>query len=125
MAANIRTFGLSGLARALVQHGRLRDAEAERLTQETKAANSSFIERLIASGRMGTPEARAPATRAVSRSSRSCRFPTKSSVLSCVGATRSRSRSRRTGVRDLRQAGLLKVKQGLTSLEEVMAVTNE
>jgi len=29
------------------------------------------------------------------------------------------------GVRDLRQAGLLKVKQGLTSLEEVMAVTNE
>ncbi len=29
------------------------------------------------------------------------------------------------GVRDLRQAGLQKVKQGLTSLEEVMAVTNE
>jgi type IV pilus assembly protein PilB len=29
------------------------------------------------------------------------------------------------GVRDMRQSGLLKVKQGLTSLEEVMAVTNE
>jgi len=29
------------------------------------------------------------------------------------------------GVRDRQQAGLLKVKQGLTSLEEVMAVTNE
>ncbi|MCL4800718.1 MAG: type IV-A pilus assembly ATPase PilB [Burkholderiales bacterium] len=29
------------------------------------------------------------------------------------------------GVRDLRQSGLLKVKQGMTSLEEVMAVTNE
>ena len=29
------------------------------------------------------------------------------------------------GVRDLRQAGLHMVKQGLTSLEEVMAVTNE
>ncbi len=29
------------------------------------------------------------------------------------------------GVRDLRQAGLLKVKKGLTSLEEVEAVTNE
>jgi type IV pilus assembly protein PilB len=29
------------------------------------------------------------------------------------------------GVRDLRQSGLIKVKQGLTSLEEVMAVTNE
>jgi len=31
----------------------------------------------------------------------------------------------REGVRDLRQSGLLKVKQGLTSLEEVEAVTNE
>ena len=29
------------------------------------------------------------------------------------------------GIRDLRQAGLLKVKQGLTSLEEVMAVTDK
>jgi type IV pilus assembly protein PilB len=33
--------------------------------------------------------------------------------------------ARREGVRDLRQAGLLKVKAGLTSLEEVEAVTNE
>lgn len=29
------------------------------------------------------------------------------------------------GVKDLRQSGLLKVKQGLTSIEEVLAVTNE
>ena len=29
------------------------------------------------------------------------------------------------GVKDLRQSGLLKVKAGLTSLEEVEAVTNE
>ena len=29
------------------------------------------------------------------------------------------------GVRSLRQSGLLKVKLGLTSLEEVLAVTNE
>ncbi len=33
--------------------------------------------------------------------------------------------ARREGVRDLRQAGLLKVKAGMTSLEEVEAVTNE
>jgi len=33
--------------------------------------------------------------------------------------------SEREGVLNLRQAGLLKVKQGLTSLEEVLAVTNE
>jgi type IV pilus assembly protein PilB len=33
--------------------------------------------------------------------------------------------AKREGVRDLRQSGLLKVKQGMTSLEEVEAVTNE
>ena len=33
--------------------------------------------------------------------------------------------ARREGIRDLRQSGLLKVRQGLTSLEEVEAVTNE
>ena len=29
------------------------------------------------------------------------------------------------GVRDLRQSGLLKVKAGITSLEEIEAITNE
>jgi type IV pilus assembly protein PilB len=33
--------------------------------------------------------------------------------------------ARREGIRDLRQSGLLKVKQGVTSLEEVLASTNE
>ena len=33
--------------------------------------------------------------------------------------------ARLEGVRDLRQSGLLKVRQGVTSLEEVMGVTNE
>jgi type IV pilus assembly protein PilB len=33
--------------------------------------------------------------------------------------------ARRDGVSDLRQSGLLKVKKGLTSLEEIEAVTNE
>src|SRR5438552_1669878 len=33
--------------------------------------------------------------------------------------------SQKAGVRNLRQSGLLKVKQGLTSLEEIEAVTNE
>ena len=35
------------------------------------------------------------------------------------------AQARRDGVRDLRQAGLVKVRAGLTSLEEVLAVTNE
>ena len=33
--------------------------------------------------------------------------------------------AKKEGVRNLRQSGLLKVKQGLTSLEEIEAVTNE
>jgi type IV pilus assembly protein PilB len=33
--------------------------------------------------------------------------------------------AQREGIKDLRQSGLLKVKQGLTSLEEVLATTNE
>ena len=56
MVANIRTIGLSGLARALVQHNRLRDVEAEALTSEAKAANSSFIEQLVATRRMSAYE---------------------------------------------------------------------
>ena len=31
----------------------------------------------------------------------------------------------REGVKDLRQSGLLKVKAGITSLEEIEAITNE
>jgi type IV pilus assembly protein PilB len=33
--------------------------------------------------------------------------------------------SQKEGVKNLRQSGLLKVKQGVTSLEEIEAVTNE
>ena len=33
--------------------------------------------------------------------------------------------ARKDGVRDLRQSGLIKVRAGVTSLEEVIAVTNE
>ena len=33
--------------------------------------------------------------------------------------------AKKEGVRDLRQSGLIKVKQGVTSLEEIEAITNE
>jgi type IV pilus assembly protein PilB len=33
--------------------------------------------------------------------------------------------AQKEGVRDLRQSGLIKVKQGIMSLEEVEAITNE
>ena len=35
------------------------------------------------------------------------------------------AQAKRDGVKDLRESGLLKVKQGLTTLEEVLGVTNE
>jgi len=35
------------------------------------------------------------------------------------------TQAQRESVRDLRQSGLLKVKAGITSLEEIEAVTNE
>ncbi len=33
--------------------------------------------------------------------------------------------AQREGVRDLRQSGLVKVRQGVTTLEEIIAVTNQ
>ena len=35
------------------------------------------------------------------------------------------TQARKEGVRDLRQSGLIKVKSGATTLEEVISVTNE
>jgi type IV pilus assembly protein PilB len=52
MAANIRTLGRSGLARALVQHGKLRDNEIDALVADAGSAGASFVEQLVASRRM-------------------------------------------------------------------------
>ena len=46
-------------------------------------------------------------------------------ILSDGNALQIADQARREGVSDLRKSGLRKVKQGLTSLEEVLAVTNE
>ena len=48
MATTSSTTPLSGLARALVQANRLKEAEAEALLTQAEAANVSFIEQLIA-----------------------------------------------------------------------------
>jgi type IV pilus assembly protein PilB len=49
MAANPQQSSLSGLARALVQAGRLKEAEAEALLTQSVANKTSFIEQLISS----------------------------------------------------------------------------
>jgi type IV pilus assembly protein PilB len=43
---------LSGLARALVQQGRLREADAQRIAGNIKPGTSSFVSELVASGRL-------------------------------------------------------------------------
>lgn len=49
MAANPQQSSLSGLARALVQAGRLKEGEAEALLTQSAANKTSFIEQLISS----------------------------------------------------------------------------
>jgi type IV pilus assembly protein PilB len=56
MAANIRALGRSGLARALVQHGKLRENEVDALIAEATSANLPFVEHLIASRKMSALE---------------------------------------------------------------------
>jgi type IV pilus assembly protein PilB len=46
-------------------------------------------------------------------------------ILSSGNAMEIAAQAKREGVRDLRESGLRKVKQGLTSIEEVLGVTNE
>ena len=47
MAANPQTSSLSGLARALVQAGRIKEADAETLLTQAAATRTSFIEQLV------------------------------------------------------------------------------
>ena len=46
-------------------------------------------------------------------------------ILGSGMATDIATQAQREGVRDLRQSGLLKVRAGMTTLEEVISVTNE
>ena len=56
MAAIPNQATLSGLARALVQAGRLKEADAEMLLSQATATNNSFLGQLIASRKIGAIE---------------------------------------------------------------------
>lgn len=56
MAATPKNAPLSGLARALVQAGRLKEAEAEELAQQAAAAKVSLIDQLVATNRASAME---------------------------------------------------------------------
>ncbi|WP_374327090.1 type IV-A pilus assembly ATPase PilB [Azonexus sp.] len=56
MAATPQNSPLSGLARALVQAGRLKEAEAEEVSRQATAAKTSLIEQLISSNKASAIE---------------------------------------------------------------------
>ena len=51
MATHAATRNLSGLARALAQHGLMPESEAESLQNQAQAANISFVEQILTSKR--------------------------------------------------------------------------
>ncbi len=56
MAANPQQSSLSGLARALVQAGRIKEPEAEALLTQAAATKTSFIEQLVSSRKVSAPD---------------------------------------------------------------------
>ena len=56
MAANPQQSTLSGLARALVQAGRIKEAEAEAFLSQATATRTTFIEQLVNSRKMGAAD---------------------------------------------------------------------
>src|SRR5512141_485397 len=56
MATNPVPRQFSGLARALVQHGLLAEAEAEQLQDHAAASNSTFVDQILVSKRMTAME---------------------------------------------------------------------
>ena len=56
MAANPQPSSLNGLARALVQAGRLRETEAETFLAQAAATRTSFIEQVVSAGKATAPD---------------------------------------------------------------------
>ncbi|MEO8409819.1 MAG: type IV-A pilus assembly ATPase PilB [Propionivibrio sp.] len=56
MAANPQPSSLNGLARALVQAGRLRETEAEAFLTQAAATRTSFIEQVVSAGKATAPD---------------------------------------------------------------------
>jgi len=56
MAANPQQSSLNGLARALVQAGRIKEAEAEVLLSQAAATRTTFIEQLVTARKISAPD---------------------------------------------------------------------
>lgn len=55
MAASLQTT-LSGLARALVQQGRLKEAEAESFAAQGASSGGGFVSQVVSSGRLNAKD---------------------------------------------------------------------
>src|ERR1700687_3621352 len=64
MATHAATRELSGLARAMVQHGLLSEYDAEALQSQAQAANIGFVEQTLISKRMNAAQVAMFASRA-------------------------------------------------------------
>jgi type II secretory ATPase GspE/PulE/Tfp pilus assembly ATPase PilB-like protein len=107
---------LSGLGRAMVQRGLLPERDAEATLSQAKTAGVGFVEQLILGKKLKGADI---AEKRIPRDGRM------KLVLSRNRAIDVAEQAQREGIHDLRQSGLLKVRQGMTSLEEIEAVTNE
>src|SRR5215470_10536017 len=64
MATNVATRNISGLARAMVQHGLLSESDAEALQTQAQATNIGFVEQTVVSKRMTASQVAIFASRA-------------------------------------------------------------
>ena len=112
----------------MVQRGLLPEREAEAIQAQAKTAGVGFVEQLILGMKLkGTDIAEFAATTfglplfdlAALHAEQ---MPLKINNGNAIDIAK---QAQREGIRDLRQSGLLKVRQGMTSLEEVEACTNE
>src|SRR5438046_7304994 len=64
MATNAAVRTISGLARAMVQHGLLSEYDAETMQSQAQAANVGFVEQMVLSKRMSATQIAMFASRA-------------------------------------------------------------
>jgi len=103
---------LSGLGRAMMQWGPLPERDAKAIQPQAKTAGIGFVERRTLGKKLKETEID--------------EFAATTFCLTLLDlAALDAEHARRECIRDLRQSGLLKVWQGVTSLVEVDACTNE
>jgi type II secretory ATPase GspE/PulE/Tfp pilus assembly ATPase PilB-like protein len=119
---------LSGLGRAMVQRGLLPERDAEAIQTQSKTAGVGFVEQLIPGKKFMETEIAEFAAKTFGlplfdlAALDAEQIPLKITNGNAIDIAK---RAQREGIRDLRQSGLLKVRQGMTSLEEVEACSNE